>query len=120
MVSPLCLVCDHSTYGTRLRYNLVVDEDVKKPTKQTNLIYYISVASSLLSTKILGLLSVSLIHIHIGGWTICKFLVLILVSILILLLVKMDFILVNASLDKAFFFFIYASHLVSGVIVKPK
>ena len=42
MVSQLCLICG-STYncqkfclGARPRYNLVVDEDIKKPTKQTD------------------------------------------------------------------------------------
>ena len=35
MVSPLCLVSNVS-FGTRPRYSLVVDEDVKKPTNQTN------------------------------------------------------------------------------------
>ena len=42
MVFLLCLVCG-STYncqtlclGARLRHSIVVDEDVKKPTKQTN------------------------------------------------------------------------------------
>ena len=34
MVSPPCLVCDASL-GFRPRFSLVVDEDVKKPTKQT-------------------------------------------------------------------------------------
>ena len=38
----------------------------------------------------------------------------------IFLLVKIDFILVIVSLDKAFPFFISVSHLSSGVIVKPK
>ena len=37
---------------------------------------------------------------------------------MIFLLVKMDFILVNVSLDKAILFFIFVSHLASGVIVK--
>ena len=41
------------------------------------------------------------------------------VYILIFLLVKMDFILVDVSSDKAILFFISVSHLASGVIVKP-
>ena len=45
---------------------------------------------------------------------------LILVSILIFLLGKMDYILVNESLDKAVIFFISVSHIMSRVIVKPK
>ena len=44
----------------------------------------------------------------------------ILVPSLIILLVKMDFILVNVSLEKDILFFISVSHLASGVIVKPK
>ena len=36
------------------------------------------------------------------------------------MLVKMDFILVNVSLDKAIIFYISVSHLASVVIVKPK
>ena len=45
---------------------------------------------------------------------------LILMLTLIFLLVKMDFILVNVSLDKPILFFISVSHLASGVILKPK
>ena len=42
MVSQLCLMCGSKLnclmlcLGARPRYNLVVDEDVKKPTNQTN------------------------------------------------------------------------------------
>ena len=45
---------------------------------------------------------------------------LILVLSLIFLLVKMNFILVNVSLDKAIIFLIHFSHLASGVILKLK
>ena len=41
------------------------------------------------------------------------------VKILIFLSVKMDFILVNVSLEKAILLFISVLHLTSGVIVKP-
>ena len=39
MVSQLCLVAARKidiSLGTRPRYDLAVDEDVKKPNKQTN------------------------------------------------------------------------------------
>ena len=39
---------------------------------------------------------------------------------MIFLLGKMDFILVNVSIEKTILFFISVSHLASGVIVKPK
>ena len=42
------------------------------------------------------------------------------VLILIILFVKMNFILVNVSIEKAILFFIFLSHLATGVIVKPK
>ena len=36
IVSKLCLVCGPVSLGTRPRYSLVVDEDVKKPTNEPN------------------------------------------------------------------------------------
>ena len=42
------------------------------------------------------------------------------VLILIILFVKMNFILVNVSIEKAILFFIFLSHLATGVILKPK
>ena len=55
-----------------------------------------------------GLLSVSGIHIRAVGWTIK---VMTMVLSLIFLLVKMDFILVNVSLDKTILFFASLSRL---------
>ena len=84
------------------------------------LVYHISAASSLLSRSFVNVQHTHpyrrMDHNYVGFQSVdfrVNFDV-------VYVLVKMDFILVNVSLDKAFLCFISVSHLASGIIVKPK
>ena len=81
------------------------------------LIYHISTASSFLSVS---LVSVQHSHPYNSMDHTYAFSALILVSCPKFLSVKMGYILLKVSLDIAILFLISASHLASGVIVKPR
>ena len=70
MVSQLCLMCGstsrRSCLGARPRYNLVVNEDVKKPNKQTNIIITITIIIVIIIIRLRLLLLLLLIIIIIG------------------------------------------------------